>query len=95
MLHLVFDLQNAIVLERLHNQAGVIFLNNAVFKLLKNSLFQIIITDLSMTTPCYVLNEDLILRGIENDLILENITPIDYTQFVKLTLEHTPIQTWN
>jgi sulfur relay protein TusB/DsrH len=45
--------------------------------------------------PCYVLAEDLTLRGIEIDLLIDGITPIDYTQFVQLTIENTPIQTWN
>ena len=94
MLHLIFELSDTVVLNRLHNQAGVIFLNNAVFKLLKNSVFQTALSELLMTTPCYILSEDLTLRGIETDLVLENITVMDYTKFVQLTLEHTPIQTW-
>jgi sulfur relay protein TusB/DsrH len=94
MLHLVFELSDSVVLNRLNNQEGVIFLNNAVLKLLKNSVFQMALTELLMTTPCYVLTDDLILRGIETDLLLEKMTLIDYTKFVQLTLEHTPIQTW-
>jgi tRNA 2-thiouridine synthesizing protein B len=83
-----------VVLKRLHHQAGVIFLNGAVLKLLKNSRFQFDLINLVNTTPCYVLNEDLTLRGIEVDFILENIEPIDYAKFVQLTIENTPIQTW-
>ena len=94
MLHLIFDLSDTVVLNRLHNQAGVIFLNNAVFKLLKKSSFQTALTQLLLTTPCYVLSDDLTLRGIETDLILEKIMLINYTKFVALTTEHTPIQTW-
>ncbi len=94
MLHLIFELSDSIVLNRLHNQAGVIFLNNAVLKLLKNAVFQTALTELLSTTPCYVLSDDLTLRGIETDLLLEQIAVIDYAKFVQLTLEHTPIQTW-
>ena len=94
MLHLIFELSDSIVLNRLHNQAGVIFLNNAVLKLLKNAVFQTALTELLCTTPCYVLSDDLTLRGIETDLLLEQIAVIDYAKFVQLTLEHTPIQTW-
>ncbi len=90
MLHLVFEISPT-VLARLQNQAGVIFLNNAVLGLLKNSQWQ---KELAMIAPCYVLNEDLILRGIEADLLIEGITAIDYAQFVQLTIENTPIQTW-
>jgi sulfur relay protein TusB/DsrH len=72
----------------------VIFLNNAVFQLLKNSRFESDLTALAQTTSCYVLNDDLTIRGIEMTLILENIEPIDYAKFVQLTAENTPIQTW-
>jgi sulfur relay protein TusB/DsrH len=94
MLHLVFEVSNA-TLERLQCQCGVIFLNNSVLRLIKNSAFQSALTELFLFTPCYVLKEDLTLHGIELDLLLAGITPIDYTQFVELTIEHTPIQTWN
>ncbi len=93
MLHLVFELSPA-TLNRLKNQSGVIFLNNAVLRLLKNSEFQTDLTELFATTHCYVLLDDLALRGIELDLLLDSVTPIDYTQFVQLTVKHTPIQTW-
>lgn len=90
MLHLVFDLSSD-VLARLQNESTVIFLNNAVLGLIKNSKWQ---NELATLTPCYVLSDDLTLRGIETNLLVDGITPIDYTQFVQLTLEHTPIQTW-
>jgi sulfur relay protein TusB/DsrH len=94
MLHLVFELSDNVILKRLHHQAGVIFLNSSVLKLLKNSRFQSDLINLVNTTPCYVLNDDLTLHGIEVDFILENIEPIDYAKFVQLTIENTPIQTW-
>lgn len=90
MLHLVFELSTE-VFARLNHQTGIIFLNNAVFGLLKNSKWQNKIAEI---VPCYVLNEDLILRGIDSSLLIDGITPIDYSQFVKLTVENTPIQTW-
>lgn len=93
MLHLVFEL-SPVTLQRLANQAGIVFLNNAVLGLLKNSAWQIMLTELLSTTPCYVLNDDLILRGIETNLLFDGIIPIDYAQFVQLTVNHTPIQTW-
>lgn len=94
MLHLIFELSDSTVLSRLHSQAGVIFLNNAVLQLVKNSIFQSTLIELLMTTPCYVLNDDLMLRGIEENLLLDGIIQIDYTKFVWLTAENTPIQTW-
>ncbi len=93
MLHLVFEL-SPVTLQRLPNQAGIVFLNNSVLGLLKNSAWQIMLTELLLTTPCYVLNDDLTLRGIETNLLFDGIIAIDYAQFVQLTVNHTPIQTW-
>jgi sulfur relay protein TusB/DsrH len=90
MLHLVFEISPQ-VLARLPHQAVVIFLNNAVLGLIKNSTWQ---NELAMITPCYVLNDDLVLHGIETNLLIEGITPIDYAKFVQLTVDNTPIQTW-
>jgi sulfur relay protein TusB/DsrH len=94
MLHLVFNLKDNVLLQRLHHQSGLIFLNNAVFQLLKNSRFDVALTELGQTTRCYVLHDDLITRGIESTLILQSIEPIDYAKFVQLTIENSPIQTW-
>jgi sulfur relay protein TusB/DsrH len=91
MLHLVFELSSP-TLTRLQNQSNVIFLNNAVRGLVKNSIWQ---NNIAILTPCYVLAEDLTFRGIEMDLLIDGITPIDYAQFVQLTIENTPIKTWN
>ena len=94
MLHLVFELSLP-TLERLKNQASVIFLNNAVLGLIQHSQWQNALIELMRETPCYVLSTDLMLRGIETNLLCEGIMLIDYAQFVQLTVEHTPIQTWN
>ncbi len=94
MLHLVFSLNDNVILQRLYHQSGVIFLNNAVFQLLKNTRFESDLFELLKTTPCYVLNDDLTTRGIGIDLLLANIEVIDYAKFVQLTAENTPIQTW-
>lgn len=94
MLHLVFDFSDKTILQRVQSASCVIFLNNAVLKLVKNSRFETDLNALVKMTPCYVLNDDLILRGLESDLILNNIEVVDYAKFVQLTIENTPIQTW-
>lgn len=94
MLHLIFELPDCILLSRLASPKGIVFLNNAVFKLLKNSLFEQFLFELATTTKCYVLNDDLIQRGIKKDVLLERVEVIDYSQFVKLTIKYNCIQTW-
>lgn len=90
MLHLVFELSSP-TLARLQNQIAVIFLNNAVYGLMKNSMWQ---NELASIMPCYVLMDDLTSRGIETDLLIDGIIPINYAQFVRLTVENSPIETW-
>jgi sulfur relay protein TusB/DsrH len=94
MLHLIFELSDCTLLSRLNNPKAIIFLNNAVFNLLKNSLFEQALLKLVTKTQCYVLNEDLNQRGIEKNILLEGIETIDYSQFVKLTIKYAHIQTW-
>lgn len=41
----------------------------------------------------FALNEDILARGLEGK-ISSYIAPIDYTEFVKLTVEHHQSMTW-
>lgn len=43
----------------------------------------------------YVLTEDLNIYGIESDLILPEVTVINYQRFVELTTEHQTIKSWH
>jgi sulfur relay protein TusB/DsrH len=96
MLHLVFSFSDTSILTRLHNQNSVvIFLDNSVMCLLEKSLFECKLNDLIKLTPCYVLDEDLICRGISKESLIKGIISISNTELVKMTIDHTPIYTWN
>ncbi|CAG1020622.1 Protein TusB [Patescibacteria group bacterium] len=90
MLHIISNI-NPSLLNRIHHNDAVIFLENAVLGLLKNSRYQ---EKLSELKTLYVLNEHLKERGILKEEILEHITIIDYARFVELTIEHHPIHSW-
>ncbi len=44
--------------------------------------------------PCFILEEHLLLRGIEPSRLAFAIALIDYADFVQLTLAHAVSHTW-
>lgn len=70
---------------------AVLFVQNGVSSLIEgNPLFTLLnATEASV----YVLRNDLEARGMLN-LIAEDVTVVDYHQYVDLTVEHTPQLLW-
>jgi sulfur relay protein TusB/DsrH len=96
MLHLVFNLSDSSIFTRLNNQSSVVvFLDNSVMCLLEKSLFECRLNDLIKLTSCYVVEDDLVYRGISKKSLIKGIISISNTELVKMTIEHTPIYTWN
>ncbi len=96
MLHLVFNLSDVSLLRRLQSpDSVVVFFDNAVASLFEKSLFETTLIDLMRLTPCYVLNEDLACRGIKKENLIKGIICINYTELVHMTINQTPICTWN
>ncbi len=93
MLHLVFQspIQKA-VLERFDSGGDVIFLENAVLNLMKGSA---IVQYLPNYCAYFALAEELTARGISHTELLSCIKPIEYQEFVALTIKNMVIQTWN
>ena len=96
MLHLVFNLSDASLFTRLYNQHSIIvFLDNSVLTLLEQSIFKDKLLGLIQLVPCYVLYDDLVLRGILQDKLIKGVTCINNAELVKMTIEHTSIYSWN
>ena len=93
MLHLVFQ-PSPLILTRLHHQTAVIFLNHATVMLLKDSQCQAAVQSLVKTSNCYVLSDDLAIRGIMAHDLIDGLQLITYQTFVELTCQNTPIQSW-
>ena len=92
MLHLVFTLSDRTLFHRLDKDNDVvIFFENAILHLLKKSYFEEAILALRQ---CYVLEDGLICRGISDDELIDGVMRISYAQFVTMTINNTPIQTW-
>ena len=90
MLHIISNISPTL-LNRINSNDAVIFLENAVFTLLKKNNYQ---EKLLTLKQLYVLDEHLTERGILKQEILDHISVIDYARFVELTIEHYPIHSW-
>lgn len=96
MLHLVFQLsEDTPILERTDPDDAVVFLDNAVLRLLKNGNLANRLTLLLPNHRFYALADDLAIRGIASDELIQGIEIIDYPKLVALTVEHHLIQTWS
>ncbi|MEF3073994.1 sulfurtransferase complex subunit TusB [Methylobacter sp. Wu1] len=95
MLHLIFQSPIEVaVLERIELGDAVVFLENAVLRLLKNGLLSEKLTQLLSTNRLCVLSEDVAVRGIAADELVEGIDIIDYAGLAELTVDNHVIQSW-
>jgi sulfur relay protein TusB/DsrH len=95
MLHLVFQSPvEPALFERFDAGDVAVFLENSVLRLLQNSLLaDSLKQQLSKNRLC-VLTDDLSIRGISTDELVNGIEVIDYAQLVKLTVDNPVIQSW-
>jgi tRNA 2-thiouridine synthesizing protein B len=96
VLHLVFQspIETA-VLERIEAGDVVVFLENAVLRILRNGLLSASLTQLLDTNRLCVLSEDVAVRGIAADELVEGIDIIDYAGLVELAVNNHVIQSWS
>lgn len=95
MLHLISQspIDNA-VLARLCAGDDVVFLENALLRLLNTGELNGILSALLNTHQLYVLADDLAVRGISTEELVEGISVINYAQFVALTVKNSVIHSW-
>lgn len=95
MLHLIFQSPIEIaILERIEAGDAAVFLENAVLRVLRNGVLHETLTQLLGTNRLYVLSQDLAVRGIAADELVEGIEVIDYADLVELTVHNRVIQSW-
>ena len=96
MLHLIFQSPIDIaILERIDSGDDVVFLENAVLRILQNSSLSGTLTRLLKQNRLCVLADDIEARGIVADELVNGVDVIDYTELVKLTVKNPVIQTWS
>jgi len=80
-LSILFNIQNEDTI--LLMQDGVYYVNNNMF-----------ITNIINNINIYVLEEDLLVRGLNNNIINNKIININYNKFVALTTKYSKIISW-
>ena len=96
MLHLIFQspIDNAI-LERIDSGDDVVFLENAVLRILKKGSLCGVLMQLLNVNRLYVLGDDIEARGIVISELVSGIEVIDYAELVNLTVKNPVIQSWS
>jgi tRNA 2-thiouridine synthesizing protein B len=74
---------------------ALVFLDNAVLRLLQHSDLNQPLSALLKNHRLYVLADTLAVRGINAEELLQGISIIDYPQLVALTVQHSVIQSWS
>lgn len=96
MLHLVFQSPvETAVLERIDSGDVVVFLENAVLRILQNGLLSATLTQQLKRNRLCVLSDDIAVRGIAADELVNGIEVIDYAGLVELTVNNPVIQSWS
>ncbi len=95
MLHLVSQSPIAgAVLARVAVDDEIVFLENTTLRLLQAGADHHRLSELLKTHSLYVLADDLAVRGITPEELIQGIKVIDYTELVSLTVKHPVIQSW-
>jgi tRNA 2-thiouridine synthesizing protein B len=96
MLHLIFQSPIEIAtLERIDSEDDVVFLENSVLRILKKGSLCDILTRLHKRNRLCVLADDIEVRGIVTEELVNGIEVIDYSELVSLTVKNPVIQSWS
>ncbi len=97
MLHLIFQSTfDRSLLDRLKSSDDVVFLENAIFCLIKGSVkSDELYKQPKRTINLYVLKCDLETRGVRRNELLFGVETIDYPELVKMTEKNRVIRTWS
>ncbi|MCF7970345.1 MAG: sulfurtransferase complex subunit TusB [Methylococcaceae bacterium] len=96
MLHIVNErVECDVFFQRIAKGDALIFVGSAVLCLHSNAQNADQLKQCLQNFQCYVLEPDLLARGLAQDEIIADIKPVDYSGFVTLTIEHEVIKAWN
>lgn len=75
--------------------SAILLIEDAVIAARKNSVTAPLIETALHNFKLYVLEPDLLARGIKTQEIITGIEPVSYPGFVNLTVEYSGVQSWN
>ncbi len=95
MLHFIFQSPiDAAVLQRIDSGDAVVFIENAVLRVLQGGNISSLLTQQLGNNRFYVLSDDIAIRGIAPDQLVKGLEVIDYAKLVELTVNSPVIQSW-
>jgi tRNA 2-thiouridine synthesizing protein B len=95
MLHLIFQSPiETVILERIDSGDDVLFLENAVLRILEKGSLCPALTQLLKHNRLFVLADDIKVRGISVSELVKGIEVIEYSEWVNLTIKNPLIQSW-
>jgi tRNA 2-thiouridine synthesizing protein B len=95
MLHLIFQPPiEAAIWGRIDSGDVVVFLENSVLRILQNSSVSNTLAQQISNTRFCVLSDDIAVRGIAPNELVEGVEVIDYAGLVELTVNNPVIQSW-
>lgn len=74
--------------------SSVLMIEDGVYGAMKGTNKADIVTGVMGDVTFYVLGPDLKARGIGEDKLIDGIKVVDYSGFVKLTVENDKVQAW-
>lgn len=74
---------------------GIIFIEDAVIAVKKNTKHEQLLKEKIPSGKCYALKPDLDARGIKLEQISSEVELLDYNGFVRVTTEFARTLTWN
>ena len=74
--------------------SSVLFIEDGIYCAMKGSTKSGIVEGVKGDLSFYVLGPDLKARGIGEDKLIDGVKVVDYSGFVKLTVENDKVQAW-
>jgi tRNA 2-thiouridine synthesizing protein B len=74
--------------------SSVLFIEDGIYCAMKGSAKSKFVEDVKGDVSFYVLGPDLKARGIDEDKIIDGVTVVDYSGFVKLAVDNDKVQAW-
>ncbi len=90
-----FDKNSLEACVRLAAKGGsVIMIEDGVYGAMKGTAKSAVVENAKGDLSFYVLGPDLKARGIDESKLIDGVTVVDYSGFVKLTVENDKVQAW-
>ncbi len=74
--------------------SAVILIEDGVYGATKASTASAMVEEAMKDLDFYVLSSDLKARGVDESRLIDGITVVDYSGFVKLTVDNDKVQSW-